>query len=81
MGKPEATTDTSFKSPEILTSLTSHGSKVYIRMKIKVGYVMNVLEKGGEVVVTSRKAKDDMCLPSTVIFMPSDPTLRIATER
>lgn len=31
--------------------------------------------------ITSRKAKDVMCLPSTVIWIPSDPTLRVATER
>lgn len=28
----------------------------------------------------SRKANDDMCFPSTVIWIPSDPTRRVATN-
>ena len=30
--------------------------------------------------ITSRKAKDVMCFPSTVIWIPSDPTLSVATN-
>lgn len=35
VGKPLARTEISFKSPEIFTSLTSHGSKVWVRSKPK----------------------------------------------